>query len=63
MAFTDDELARLKISQDTLLFQPVSPQTVLKLIARLEAAETALNEVAGMHGRPSIEAWRKAAGK
>lgn len=63
MSFTDDELKRLK--EDLV---PYFPHKLEALIARLEAAEKAMNHfcsetVLNECCHPYLTAWRKEAGK
>lgn len=80
MKFTDEEARHAPFTDDDLFFWKnlcgnhltdeenleIHPMTLRDLLARLEAAELALEvlyEDADYQNWPEVEAWRKAAGK
>ena len=71
MAFTDDDLKRLKEQHEDYKRQGITSvytyHDILALIARLEAAEAMINNSRGLEGwwdvEKELEAWRKSAGK
>jgi hypothetical protein len=71
MAFTDDDLKRLKEIATERLVYPMSNETLKALLARLEAAEKLIllrgthlpNATITREIETAVWAWRKAAGK
>lgn len=66
-AFSDDDMRRLRLKIEQVGFTGQETSDLESLLARLEAAEKALDRSVCQcisHGFPeAIEAWRKAAGK